>query len=72
MDAENCKQGISALDSYVRTFNKQRDTFTNVPLHNWASNGADGFRCYGQGYHASAALPDNAKKKRTVGNWRVL
>jgi hypothetical protein len=73
MDKEKCAKGISALDSYVRTFNKRLNQFTKVPLHNWASNGADSFRQYGQGYHPSIISDDNAKrKKNTAGNWKVL
>jgi hypothetical protein len=47
-DKENCKLGISALDSYQRTWNDRLGCFTKVPLHNWASNGADSFRQFGQ------------------------
>lgn len=71
MDKENCAHGIAALDAYVRTFNARMNTFTAVPFHNWASNGADAFRCYGQGYHPSKALPQNAQKKKRATNWRV-
>jgi hypothetical protein len=70
MDEENCKPGYSALDSYVRTWNKRMGQFTNVPFHNWASNGADSFRQFGQGYKPIIA---SAKSKRPVTrNWRVL
>lgn len=74
MDAENCKLGIAALDSYVRTWNTRLACFTNVPLHNWASNGADSFRQFGQGYHPSKAIASNEQKKKTkkAGNWRVM
>jgi hypothetical protein len=72
MDKENCKLGIAALDAYVRTFNERLNTFTKVPLHNWASNGADSFRCFGQGYHPSKALPANSTKPKPRKNWRVV
>jgi hypothetical protein len=71
MDKEKCKEGIAALDSYVRTWNKARAQFTNVPFHNWASNASDAFRQYGQGYNPSRALPANAKRKPKAHNWRV-
>jgi hypothetical protein len=72
MDKENCKLGIAALDAYVRTWNTRLNCFTAVPFHNWASNGADSFRAYGQGYHPSTALPSNAQKKPKTRNWRVV
>lgn len=73
MDKENCKLGIAALDAYVRTFNARLNQFTNVPFHNWASNGADAFRCYGQGYHATARQESNDQrpKPKKKKNWRV-
>jgi hypothetical protein len=77
MDKENCALGISALDSYVRTFNQRLDCFTNIPLHNWASNGADSFRCYGQGYTSTVIAVQQAreepkKKKKAAPRWTVL
>lgn len=71
MDAENCKQGIAALDSYQRTWNKRLASFTKVPLHNWASNGADAFRCYGQGYNPTITAAKPARKVERP-NWRVV
>ena len=68
MDAENCALGIKALDNYVRKYDIARDCYTK-PLHNWASNGSDSFRQWGQGF--SAAPPrTNTSPKRTA-NWRV-
>jgi hypothetical protein len=73
MDREKCAKGISALDSYVRTWNKARAQFTNVPFHNWASNGADSMRVFGQGYHPSTAFKSSEQKKPPkVSNWRVV
>ncbi len=69
MDAENCAQGIKALDNYVRKFDSARDCFTK-PLHNWASNGADSFRQFGQGY--SPVPPKTGSTKKPIrSNWRV-
>ncbi len=72
MDKEKCAKGIAALDSYVRTWNKSLGQFTKVPWHNWASNGADSFRQFGQGYHPSKALPQESRKKPAVRSWRVV
>jgi hypothetical protein len=72
MDKAKCEKGIAALDSYVRTWNKAMGQFTNVPYHNWASNGSDAFRTFGQGYHPSKALPQNARKTVKRGGWKVV
>lgn len=43
-DEEKCARGLEALRNYKSTFNQQLDQFTGVPIHNWASHGADSFR----------------------------
>lgn len=67
-DRENCARGIQCLDNYVRKWNMQRGCFTNEPLHNWASNGSDAFRQYGQGY--TPVVQTQTTRKRTA-NWRL-
>lgn len=69
MDEENCALGIKALDNYVRKFDIARDCFTK-PLHNWASNGSDSFRQWGQGYSPVPPKTGPAKKKANR-NWRI-
>lgn len=49
-DKEACKIGIKALRSYQREFDEKSKTFKQRPMHNWASNGADAFRQFGQGF----------------------
>lgn len=72
MDKTKCAKGISALDSYVRTWNTRLQAFTKVPLHNWASNGADGWRCYGQGYSPTiTASKGRTTPKRRTSGWVV-
>ncbi len=43
-DEEHCARGIDCLTHYRRDFNKSLGEFKPVPVHNWASHGADGFR----------------------------
>lgn len=45
-----CKGGINALSNYIWSFDPDTQTHKRVPVHNWASNGADGFRQFAQGY----------------------
>lgn len=49
-DETRCERGLEALSNYQYVFDEKYDTYRQTPLHNWASNGADAFRQYGQGY----------------------
>lgn len=44
IDSSKCYEGIEALRAYKREYNEKLKVFRDVPLHNWASDGADGFR----------------------------
>tara|TARA_R110000803_G_scaffold67205_1_gene128850 strand:+ start:727 stop:2061 length:1335 start_codon:yes stop_codon:yes gene_type:complete len=46
IDHENCQVGIEALRAYRRQFNEKTQQYSNTPLHDWASNGADAFRYF--------------------------
>lgn len=72
MDKENCAEGIAALDAYVREFSERLSQFKNVPLHNWASNGADSFRTFGKGYQPTRAIPKSAGQQKKPQSWRTL
>lgn len=43
-DEEKCKAGIEALLHYRRTWNQRLARFTEEPVHDWSSHGADAFR----------------------------
>lgn len=43
-DEEKCSRGIAALREYCKAWNETQKVFSNQPLHNWASHGADAFR----------------------------
>jgi phage terminase large subunit len=43
-DVDNCAQGLDALRSYRRQWHEHTRTFSDKPMHDWASNAADGFR----------------------------
>jgi hypothetical protein len=42
-DAEKCERGIECLKNYAWDFNTRIHEFTKLPVHNWASHGADAF-----------------------------
>jgi phage terminase large subunit len=54
-DAERCETGLNALANYQYVWDERYDTFRQNPLHNWASNGADAFRMFAQGYEEEVA-----------------
>lgn len=43
-DAVKCQPGLDALQNYRWDFNQRLDEFKTVPVHDWASHGADAFR----------------------------
>lgn len=44
IDETACAEGLEALAAYQREWDSDNRVFRTTPLHNWASNGADGFR----------------------------
>lgn len=49
-DEVRCDRGLAALASYQYTYDDKNATHRMKPLHNWASNGADAFRQFAQGF----------------------
>ena len=43
-DREKCREGLNALKNYRKQYDEKRKTYSNTPLHDWSSNGADAFR----------------------------
>jgi len=43
-DAGRCEKGLEALQHYRRDYNTRLNEFKAVPVHDWASHGADAFR----------------------------
>lgn len=43
-DMSRCEHGVDALRSYRRLYNEAHQAYSDEPLHDWASNGADAFR----------------------------
>ncbi len=49
-DERRCAKGILGLESYRSEWDDEKETLANKPLHNWASDVADSFRCFAVGY----------------------
>lgn len=50
IDEEACAEGIRAIDNYQYEWSEAAGKYSRSPLHNWASNPADAFRQWAQGY----------------------
>ncbi len=49
-DEAGCAKGIAGLGSYRKEWNKRLGVWSDVPRHDAASNAADAFRQFAQGY----------------------
>lgn len=60
IDAVNCSEGIECLQNYSKKKDERNDVFTNTPIHNKYSHGADAF-----GYAALDERPsvDDMRKR---------
>lgn len=56
-DYKNTEMGLDALRSYRRQWHEHTSTFSNDPLHDWASNSADAFRYLALVAGKSVAMP---------------
>ena len=56
-DYNNCATGIDALRTYRRQYHEHTQSFSDKPLHDWASNSADGFRYLALVADKSIAMP---------------
>jgi hypothetical protein len=43
IDEKRCARGIACLDNYRKQWNEERSVWSQQPVHNWASHGADSF-----------------------------
>ena len=53
-DEKRCEKGLDALANYQYVWDEKWETFRQSPVHNWASNGADAFRQFGQAWEGIA------------------
>ena len=54
VDPQRCERGLEALRSYRYELNESNQIYSKVPVHDWASHGADALRTLAMGV---AALP---------------
>ncbi|MGH8081880.1 MAG: DNA packaging protein [Lysobacter sp.] len=63
--------GIEALRHYSKDFNEKLQVFSDHPRHDWASNGADAFRQFAQGFRSKATGRPAATKTPRPDSWRT-
>lgn len=68
MDQTRCDEGFKALANYSRAYDEDRDTYSERPVHNWASNGADAFRQFAQGYKVEPKMSP-LRYEAIAGGW---
>jgi len=56
-DADKCARGIDCLRMYRSEYDDKNKVLRSRPLHDWASHGADAFRCGVMGAEESAPKP---------------
>ena len=69
-DEDKCANGIAAMEAYRREWDERLGDFKQEPLHDWASNGADAFRQFAQGYREIYAPGQKPKSWRDRLNMR--
>lgn len=66
-DEEGCKEGIIHLEMYRKTWSERTACYTDKPLKDIHTEGADSFRQFAQGYTPGG----NAGWKRKSSGWRT-
>jgi hypothetical protein len=64
--------GLPALAGYQKKWNETTSTWHDYPLHNWASNGADAFRQWAQGFPMDGINDSSTRgRRRRERDWRT-
>ncbi|ARV77102.1 large terminase protein [Pseudomonas phage Skulduggery] len=63
-DADLCKKGIVHLELYQKDFNKQTQSWKDVPLKNVHTEGADSFRQFAQAFKEHRVTTSSRPKRR--------
>lgn len=71
-DEQQCALGIDRLRAYRRQWHEHTQSFSDKPLHDIASNGADGFRYFSLVAKTSAGLASHTKQQRPAGSSRDM
>jgi phage terminase large subunit len=67
IDAIECADGVLALRNYKYEWIEAAQMWSRTPHHDWASNGADAFRQWAQGYSPAGPTPGEIMLGRETG-----
>ncbi len=74
-DAEECSDGLAALDAYRKKWNARQEVFLDEPEHDRFSNYADAFQQFGMAdvgrTRASRAADTSDTRRNRASNWRA-
>ena len=71
IDEAGCKEGIDHLDMYRKRFNATTQTFTDEPLKDVHTEGADSFRQFAQALHGGMLNTAKRPTKKRSDSWRT-
>jgi hypothetical protein len=71
-DKKKCQRGIEAMKAYERKWDSKNLVFSQNPLHNWASHGADSFRGLALNFSDRPRTERNELPKRTNSAYNVF
>ena len=73
-DAVKCKRGLDALRNYTKKFDEKNRCWSQAPVHNWASHGADAFRTLAQGlkYYKPVRMHEQPQVVYSNTNWEAF
>ncbi|MCP4116474.1 MAG: terminase [Desulfobacteraceae bacterium] len=68
-DENRCDQGMTRLENYRKQWNEHANTYTDKPLHDDNSNGADAFQtlAMGHNFHVSMGATVQVLKQNSAG-----
>jgi hypothetical protein len=73
-DEINCDLGIKRLDNYKKRWNEKQGRWSDEPLHDINSEGADAFRTYAQALDLGMIrdIGFGSYKRKSGGSWRTV
>lgn len=63
-DEQRCKDGIAALSNYAWEYDEEKNVYSRLPIHNWASHGSDALRQFAQAYTMTKPANDDGYRAR--------
>jgi hypothetical protein len=70
-DEQRCAKGIACLDNYRKKWNESIGNWSDEPVHDQASHGADAFMQFAQGWEQSHETADRPTPRTEAFSPRV-